>query len=46
MIERFSLALTAEALQGKRVKNRCYQDGVGHLEPRFQREEVVPGEYF
>ena len=32
LIERFSLALTAEALQGK----TCYQEGVGQLEPRFQ----------
>jgi len=30
------LSLTVEALQGKRVKTRCYQEGVGHLEPRFQ----------
>jgi len=25
---------------------RCYQESVGHLEPRFQGEGVVPGEYF
>jgi len=30
--------------KAKRVKTRCYQEGVGHFEPRFQR--VVPGEYF
>jgi len=30
--ELLSLSLTVEALQGK----RCYQEGVGHLEPRFQ----------
>ena len=29
-------SLTVQALQGKRVKTRCYQEGVGHLEPRFQ----------
>jgi len=32
--------------KAKRVKTRWYQERVGHLEPRFQREEVVPGEYF
>jgi len=31
--------------KAKRVKTRCYQEGVGHLEPRFQGEDVVPGEY-
>ena len=30
----------------KRVKTRCYQERVGHLEPRFQGEGVIPGEYF
>ena len=37
IIELFSLALTVEALQAKRVKTRCYQEGVGQIEP---------GEYF
>jgi len=32
--------------KAKRVKNRCYQEGVGQFEPRFQGEGVVPGEYF
>jgi len=32
--------------KAKRVKTRCYQEGVGQLEPRFQGEGVVPGEYF
>jgi len=32
--------------KAKRVKTRCYQEGVGHLEPRFQGEWVIPGEYF
>jgi len=36
-----SLILTA-----KRVKPRCFQERVGHFEPRFQGEGVVPGEYF
>ena len=30
----------------KRVKTRCYQEGVGQFKPRFQGEGVVPGEYF
>jgi len=34
----FSLALT--------VETRYYQEGVGHLEPRFQGKGIVPGEYF
>ena len=32
--------------KAKHVKTRCYQERVGHLEPRFQGEGVVPGEYF
>ena len=40
------LSLTVEALQGKFVKTRCLQEWVGHLEPKFQGEGVVPGEYF
>ena len=28
------------------MKSRCYQEGVGHLELRFQGEGVVPGKYF
>ena len=32
--------------KAKCVKTRCLQDGVGHLEPKFQGEGVVPGEYF
>ena len=36
VIELLFLSLTVEALQGKRVKTRCLQDGVGNLEPRFQ----------
>jgi len=47
IIELFSLALTVEALyKAKRVKTRCYQERVGHLEPRFQGEGATPGEYF
>jgi len=32
--------------RAKRVKTRCYQERVGHLEPKFQWGDVVPGEYF
>jgi len=32
--------------KAKRVETRCYQERVGHLEPIFQVEGVVPGEYF
>ena len=46
IIELFSLALTVEVLQGKTCQDRCYQERVGHLEPRFQGEAVVSGEYF
>jgi len=33
-------------ITAKRVKTRCLQEWVGHLEPNFQGEVVVPGEYF
>jgi len=46
VIELLYLPLTAEALQDKMVKIRCLQEWVGHLEPKFQGEGVVPGEYF
>ena len=36
------LSLTVEALQGKTCQNSLHQEGVGHLEPRFQGEGVVP----
>ena len=46
VVELLFLSLTVEALyKAKRVKTRCYQEGAGHLEPRFQGEGVVPGEY-
>ena len=32
--------------KAKCVKTRCLQVWVGHLEPKFQEEVVVPGEYF
>jgi len=40
------LSLTVEVLQGKMCQNSLPSGGVGHLEPRFQGEGVVPGEYF
>ena len=40
------LSLTVESLQGKMCQNSCLQEWVGHLEPKFQGEGVVPGEYF
>jgi len=30
--------------KAKRFKIRCYQEGVGQFEPRFQVEGVVPVE--
>jgi len=46
VIERLFLSLAVEALQGKMCQNsRCFQEGVGHLEPRFQGEGVVPCQY-
>jgi len=32
--------------KAKCVKTRCLQEGIGHLEPRFQEEGVVPVEIF
>ena len=38
VIELLFLSLTVEVLQAKCVKILCLQEGVGHLEPRFQEE--------
>ena len=47
IVERFSLALTVEALQGKTCQDSLLSgEGIDHLEPIFQGEGVVPGEYF
>ena len=46
VIDLIFLSLTVEALQAKCVKTRCIQEWVGYLEPKFQREGVVPREYF
>ena len=40
------LYLTVEALQAKRVKTRCYQEGVGQFEPRFQGKGSSMGNIF
>jgi len=43
----FSISYTVEALyKAKCVKTRWLQEGVGHLEPRFQGEGVVPEKNF
>jgi len=44
----FRQLLPLRRYKAKRVRTRCYQERVGHLEwkPRFQGEGVVPGEYF
>ena len=46
VIELLFLSLTVDALQGKTCQNSLFFGGVGQLEPRFQGEGVVPGEYF
>jgi len=46
VIELVFLSLTVEALQGKMCQTSLPSGGVGHLEPRFQGEGVVSGEYF
>ena len=46
VIELHFLSLTVEALQGKMCQNLLPSGWVGHLEPKFQGEGVVPGEYF
>ena len=45
VIELLFLSLTVEVLQDKMCQNSL-QEWVGHLEPKFQGEGVVPGEYF
>jgi len=46
IIEHLFLSLTVEGLQGKMCPNSLPSGVVGHLEPRFQGEEVVPGNIF
>ena len=42
----FFYLLRLRRYKAKCVKTRCLQEGVGHLEPIFQGEWVVPVEYF
>jgi len=42
VIELLFLSLTAEALQGKMYQNSLSSGAVGHLEPSFQGEGVIP----
>ena len=46
VIEILFLSLAVEALQGIVCQNSLRSGGVVHLEPIFQGEGVVPGEYF
>ena len=46
LIELLFLSLTVEALQGKMCQNSLPSEWVGNLEPKFQGERVVSGEYF
>jgi len=41
-----SVMVEARRYKAKCVKTRCLQEWVGHLQPTFQGEGVVPGEYF
>jgi len=42
----FFCLLRLRRYKAKCVKTRCPQEGVGHLEPRFQGEVVISGEHF
>jgi len=46
IIELLFYLLPLRRYKAKCVETRRYQDRVGHLEPKFQGEGVVPGEYF
>ena len=46
VVELLFYLLRMRRYKAKCVKTRCLKEGVGHLEPRFQREWVVLGEYF
>jgi len=46
IIELFSLALTTDVLQSNTCQKSLLLGGVGHFEPRFQGEVVVPQEHF
>jgi len=42
----FFYLLRLRRYKAKRVKTRSLQEWVGHFEPKFQGEGIVPGEYF
>ena len=42
----FFYLLRFRRYKAKGVKTRSLQEWVGHFEPKFQGEVVVPGEYF
>ena len=46
VIELLFYLLRLRRYKAKRVKTRSLQEWVGHFEPKFQEEGVVPGEYF
>ena len=46
VIELLFYLLLLRRYKAKRVKPRCYLQRVGHFEPRFQGEGVVPEEHF
>ena len=46
LIELLFLSLTVEALQGKTCQTSLLSGGGGSVEPRFQKEGVIPGKYF
>ena len=46
VIELLFYLLRLRRYKAKCVKTRCLQEWVGHLEPKFQEEWVVPGDYF
>ena len=45
VIGRLFCLLRLRRYKAKCVKTRSLQEWVGHFEPKFQREGVVPGEY-
>ena len=46
VIELLFYFLRLRRYKSKRVKSRSLQEWVGHFEPKFQGEGVVPEEYF
>jgi len=46
IIELLFYLLPLRRYKAKHVKPLCFQERVGHFEPIFQGEGVIPGEYF